>query len=1331
MTSKIKKLLIIGGSAVVVIAVAIILVVTLTKKPVTDPVIDPDPVIVDPDPVKPTPEDPVQLETPKGISLEGSVLSWTPVANASKYIVYAGEKEIVVDGTSIDLAGKVEERDVLTVVAVGSGKYTNSTKSIEKLFISIVDDATIDSIYSVIVGNLDKNMASFEEAKYETTIRNVSKDIAYLGLEVPDVQTISDTIDQIINNINEYRSSSDTPKEPSNFVNFVVEQIDLLVNLDIDEMVVLVSAKEIAILYLNTYIDDNSPIVEQGRKQLKKIDEKYEEILPLELAKKMVDYLDNISTVDLEKLALVIRYIENYYEAIKVQLPTILEKVDTISNAKPESVNDGAELLYDLMTIKDQIVEVLLNEMPSYDDYNDVILVFSNLYETIVPEYLKDSNPIAIVVEVMQETYILNYEVLSFVKYIDAEYFKDLSNLVISLYNQIIGVDISKIMELAEYLKAGNITDFIDKIALYANIEEKEYDKLYEAFGKIISDVQNENYSEALNVIKASATLSMAPVIDKLTNLLTPVTFNLITDLTTCNSVESAVSLICNTFKIQDYVGFQKEKNVDDLINALMAKLPEDIVSIVMKNLNENDKIPFAIMNSLEEAFEFSKYFKLDYGTLLMSLNGEVLSAILVDLLQLEEYSPEIVLNILKNHLPIDECIKCDYEGFKEVVIKAFEGEFTDTLNALLALESFDIPQILEILGIDKIIKLDLPGLWENTKVVIGEDALNFVEKIITSKSLDEVFAYVDEQLSLTTAMTKFANDSKTALLQIYPIDADYVGYVNNLLETLNIDINKFEEEILAIYDSIATKLEGYNDQHTKLDVKVDEVTPEDIIEIIKKFALYATYGKDAMEHEQVLYDFLDLIKRIKPVFVDNVIEAFNDLTANQKALIIEILSSGVFDEINNYYDAKVLLNTNDFEYFSKSVLVKYLFTYSDALVDLIKDLTMEDLADVVGVLSSISSSVLYVQEESETLFNERYKVAEFIKKAIELYQLIEPEELSELLYKKYDEEDNSINKYYVGTNKAIIDKAIVINAIIGDNANKLYEIAKLAREIALSFGSYTDEEYEKELIQKEEYLKSFDAMLKAVKVVANIDDETELTNDQKIALKTVGEYFEISVIEGQKIDKNSVIINYDTHEIYWKTSKDENSNLSINREYIIINGKVRSDVYCSTVEDMYCINMSYIANYLTEEVNTIQFCESMYSNEDDDYLIRYTEWSDPIGLDTEIIKTLFDFQYNVDYEKGELIITTNENCVDCYFCVNITIYNNYIGSQEDSYYYTFDLMDFNDKYQYTIDLNECYSSSILYGKYEMVVNIGRGLEYGEFINKTTIIDNQLFEDNK
>ena len=69
-----------------------------------------------------------QLATPTNVVINGTVLSWDAVENATHYVVYINATEEKVTETSFDLSGKAQLNDVICVKATADG-YKDSNKS--------------------------------------------------------------------------------------------------------------------------------------------------------------------------------------------------------------------------------------------------------------------------------------------------------------------------------------------------------------------------------------------------------------------------------------------------------------------------------------------------------------------------------------------------------------------------------------------------------------------------------------------------------------------------------------------------------------------------------------------------------------------------------------------------------------------------------------------------------------------------------------------------------------------------------------------------------------------------------------------------------------------------------------------------------------------------------------------------------------------------------------------------------------------------------------------------------------------------------------------------
>ena len=112
----------------------------------------------------------ITLQKPLNLKIDGYQVSWNKVENASEYLVYVGKNEYKTDTNSIDLRGKVNERDIISVKALGKDNYSNSVKSIELIFINKINEEevnlmtnTISSFIKTSVVGLDVNTLKIKD----------------------------------------------------------------------------------------------------------------------------------------------------------------------------------------------------------------------------------------------------------------------------------------------------------------------------------------------------------------------------------------------------------------------------------------------------------------------------------------------------------------------------------------------------------------------------------------------------------------------------------------------------------------------------------------------------------------------------------------------------------------------------------------------------------------------------------------------------------------------------------------------------------------------------------------------------------------------------------------------------------------------------------------------------------------------------------------------------------------------------------------------------------------------------------------------------------------
>ena len=407
-----KKKFILLGSIITVLLVAGIILAVVLLKPDDNSNNNGD----QPNLGNPT----VQLEVPRGITLDGKVLSWDKVENATGYIVYVGDKTFETAECSIDLNGKANERDVLTVVAKAEG-FINSEKSITKIYITVIDKQEVATMGTKVTDYMSKLGFTSEAIKEVSgAVENVCTSLYKEGLLASDVENIVNTVDSVVENLGNLNSVENV----SDYVEAVTTELGKLVEINVSSFAITSAIKEVFSFVIDTVLENV-----EGPKQnlclVVKINPLYglTEEDAIKLLVNLKEYLDNISNRDLEKVAIVFDSFREVYSALKVELPAIISEIEKLEKIDENEVNFESvySAVESIVKVKDSILTAVISGMPTMNEFTEVLSLFESLYDNLAPEYIVENNPYDLVISIYQKMYSNVHQLLNFYKEMDAD----------------------------------------------------------------------------------------------------------------------------------------------------------------------------------------------------------------------------------------------------------------------------------------------------------------------------------------------------------------------------------------------------------------------------------------------------------------------------------------------------------------------------------------------------------------------------------------------------------------------------------------------------------------------------------------------------------------------------------------------------------------------------------------------------------------------------------------------------------------------------------------------------------------------------------------------
>lgn len=367
-----KKLKIIIPIIVIVLITAVILLVVIKTKPTDEKVTI-------------TPKATYTLSKPVNLSMEGDTLTWDEVDNASSYIVYIGDKSYEVSTNQFDLQGIILENDIIYVKAIGINQYLNSANSVKLVYHQDSENEDIINIQNILELFI-KNIFDIE-----VNLSNEALHLYLNGLSSSDVSMLAEVIQSLVEeNINLYNKLD----KINNFQK-ILQNIEDYLNLDMLQYNKAFGFLNILKLYLSYRIIYPIDKVNNTVYFTGDINQQYQVT---------IDTINDLNSVKYQSLAATLNYLSLYLEQIKTLIGTF------------SLYSESANLLNDIVTIKNTLCNVLINEMPTINEYNDFIQVVKAIYSGVNSTYLKEHLKDDDVVDFLKYFYDRNYFYLNFLK---------------------------------------------------------------------------------------------------------------------------------------------------------------------------------------------------------------------------------------------------------------------------------------------------------------------------------------------------------------------------------------------------------------------------------------------------------------------------------------------------------------------------------------------------------------------------------------------------------------------------------------------------------------------------------------------------------------------------------------------------------------------------------------------------------------------------------------------------------------------------------------------------------------------------------------------------
>ena len=592
-----KKLRWIIPTAIVLFLIGITLVLILCSKPKQ----------VKNEYVPITPVATYTLDIPRNLTIENGVATWDSVPNASYYIVSIDDDEYITVDNSFDLSA-LKQDGMIKIKAVGEGIYLSSSKSTGMFYRNSIDSSEVDLINTKICNFMNEYITDFN-----LDIREDALSLYLLGFD-------KNNIDDLFLNIAEFIEINLNLSigKIGNELNILYQAISDYILLEYEPFAKINGVSLLLKNYFLACADQDYDKEQTFYYSIDEIKANYRSLVTI------ITNFDQDTLMALAKL-------DNYVKTLALQIRNVK---NLVGNGNFIDV----DLSSDLLTLKDQMMNALLKAMPDDGEYDLIINVLCDIYDTVVPTYLKEELSSVDFATLLKVIYNYTDKITKFTEQMEDKDFQSLLKYIKAI---ILSVDQEKIAEIKETFSFNNIKE---SVAL--TIENLQAIDLSLYFG-----------DELIEAIKVLATK------DELTLL----------DLIAFLKIDSVVKFDLNNY--------QASLEIENLIKALF------ILNDLPFDPEQNSFVQFI------DAFNHDCFTKID-GNYFVLLNNLIKTgAIIVDYSLIDGYDVfkplmflQLMVKINNALVPVtfdaENLVKYQeyYEEIKEIVllVNKFKGGISD-----------------------------------------------------------------------------------------------------------------------------------------------------------------------------------------------------------------------------------------------------------------------------------------------------------------------------------------------------------------------------------------------------------------------------------------------------------------------------------------------------------------------------------------------------------------------------------------------------------------------------------------------------------------------------
>ena len=897
----------------------------------------------------------ITLQKPLNLRIDGYQLSWNKVDNASGYLVYVGKNEYKTDVNSIDLSEKVNERDIISVKALGEGNYGNSVKSIELIFINMINEEEVNLMTKTISSFIKTNINGFDETNLK--IEEAALKLYCVGVTNNDLCNVIIKLSSAIQN-NRNIINKEKMQVFNKILNNVFETLDIPMN----EYALVNSIISLYSLYFEGCYKNNGLHM-----QFEELNTKYYNgDKAIENYEYIFSYLNELTAFSLQNFSSVV----HYYKLYNVQINNFINTLDGGKLLESETA------VAEIVTLKNTLCNFLVGEMPlvvEFDDFKHCVIdLYSNTAETYLLENIKDFEVSAY----FDNLYAYNHYFLSFLNSLDDKESKIIIGQLISVFKSInpeIRNDFFKITSFLDLSSDYNIKTVLDKhfskiFGKYLFTINQDFIDKMSAISRLnnINDIVNElfSYFKINDYFLLNDTAKT-----KVENYFTDFIPN---DLQQKGDFNSYLVEIFNTIDYQSYVYLDYEKlfkleETDKVLNLL--------VNYSLDLLTEEE-----FNEAIKQYIDIENGLKVDYDGLLKKISVAFnektpkISQFFKSLYELEDYNLNAILSIFGI---TDEDVNLDESGFVEYIQSLIGFKFNDTFTK----ENFDLfynsvfdeikeefSGFVEVYNIYLIFKNIENDDFTDIDVenIMGEGSINYMALYTLLNDLNVKFARFEAKY-----VPVYENGLKLGAIRedlvsfltyfIFGIKAPYwEAIIGDLWDIVSKSLNMFKEyeKIGELYQHYFALIDSFDEYITIENIENIYVNEEEFNKFI-----------DSFDYEiNKAYQELQFILNASPVRELILIKYhFGELIeTNDELKELGELLTNLYDYELKVYDEMILsIDQKIIEYSEKSLAIRRIYKNLHLLIDPIGEfihevkedffsegeLTEDDIINLVGNL--------------------------------------------------------------------------------------------------------------------------------------------------------------------------------------------------------------------------------------------------------------------------------------------------------------------------------------------------------------------------------------------